>query len=192
MHSSPIPWQVFSDMPISSQCKFGTCSMHFEPSRPSCTHVYGTTTFSSTPQMDALCYNYDPVLLPRVSGISPLATVQSSKKRKKTEKEKEKKLTCGICKKTFLRPSAIKVHMRIHNGEKPFQCSYCPRSFSQSGNLTVHMRMHTGEKPFSCPVCCKGFSQSNSLKVHIRTHTGEKPFKCGTCLKRFADRLVNK
>lgn len=192
MHSSPFPWQVFPDIPVPSQCEFETCGVHCNPTLPPLPHVHGTSRFSPGPPREAFCCNYEPFVLPCVSSVSSLTTTAPSTKKGKgqSEQNKEKKLTCGICKKTFLRPSAIRVHMRIHNGEKPFKCIYCPRSFSQSGNLTVHLRMHTGERPFTCPICCKGFSQSNSLKVHIRTHTGEKPFQCKSCMKRFADRSV--
>ena len=187
MHSPSFPCHVFPDIPSSNHYEFGSCSMHFPPVAVSLTHMNGTARFTPSLPPEAFRYNCNPSLLQSIESMSSLAsTVPLSK----SKTDRAKKLTCGICKKTFLRPSAFRVHMRIHSGEKPFQCIHCPRSFSQSGNLTVHMRMHTGERPFTCPVCCKGFSQSNSLKVHLRTHTGEKPFECGDCMKRFADRLV--
>ena len=189
MYSSSLPWPVFSDRPpISGHSEFTISNSHRHPSKP---QIHDTAKFSSGPAFEAFRYNYDATFLQRVNGISSLATtaMESSNREKRSEKE-ERKLSCGICYKVFMRPSALRVHMRIHNGEKPFQCVHCPRSFSQSGNLTVHMRIHTGEKPFTCTICRKGFSQSNSLKVHIRTHTGEKPFKCRSCRKRFTDRLV--
>ena len=109
-----------------------------------------------------------------IAGIPFLLTSPFSKNVLPKEKKAKKTFACEICKATFKRPSAIKVHMRIHSGEKPYQCRFCPKAFSQSGNLTVHLRKHTGEKPYGCVICLKRFTQSNSLKVHVRTHTEEK------------------
>lgn len=169
-----VPWQLYQNIPGISQCEFSNCNMHPQ--------FNGTASF---PPPDGFPYNYGPAMSPYVSSTtSTVSPVPSNR----AENDNNKKLACEICRKMFLRPSALKVHMRIHNGEKPFKCIHCPQAFSQSGNLTVHLRMHTGEKPFVCGVCLKRFSQSNSLRVHMRRHTGEKPYECRDCNKCFADR----
>lgn len=175
MNSYAVPWHVLPDNhPTTSprQFEFIHRNMHLNPTPPlQLSQEHGTTMATSPPE--ALLY-YEPQMTPYISGVPsfvgtlPLATMVRIGENDK--KKQKKKFKCEICQKTFMRPSALKVHVRIHNGEKPFQCTYCPRSFSQSGNLTVHLRMHTGEKPFTCPVCFKAFSQSNTLKVHIRSH----------------------
>lgn len=176
-----VPWQVYQETPVTTQCEFPNCSMHPQ--------FRGTT--KDSPLLEALHYNYEPAMLPYISGVpSMVPTLPFTRATNKPEKDKCKKFACEICKKMFLRPSALKVHMRIHNGVKPFQCTQCPRTFTQSGNLTVHLRKHSGERPFACTICLKRFSQSNSLRVHIRRHTGEKPYQCRECKKRFADRFA--
>ncbi|XP_078345434.1 uncharacterized protein LOC144630951 [Oculina patagonica] len=178
INPATVPWQVYQNIPSSSQCtcEVPNCNMH---------HPEFHRTARGSPPMDSFYYNYEPAMFPYVSSSTSMEHPLQSNR---AENENKKKLTCEICKKMFLRPSALKVHMRIHNGEKPFKCTQCPQAFSQSGNLTVHLRMHTGEKPFVCGICLKRFSQSNSLRVHLRRHTGEKPYQCRECNKCFADR----
>ena len=49
-------------------------------------------------------------------------------------------------------------------------CPYCKRSFSKNFDLQQHMRCHTGEKPFQCIVCGRGFAQKSNVKKHMQAH----------------------
>ena len=179
--TTTVPWQVYPETTVTTHCQFPNCNMY--PQLPNVT--------KASPLLEAYHFNYESTIPPYISGAPPMVTpVPLSRTNNKTKENTCRKLACEICNKMFLRPSALKVHMRIHSGDRPFKCTHCPRTFTQSGNLTVHLRKHSGERPFTCTICLKRFSQSNSLRVHIRRHTGEKPYQCMECKNRFADRYA--
>ena len=99
--------------------------------------------------------------------------------------------SCFICKKTFLKKSALTVHIEtVHDGKKPFKCSLCVSEFSQKGNLKLHIEtVHEKKKPFTCSQCDASFGRKDTLKDHIKTvHDKIKPFVCSICNHSFPRR----
>lgn len=95
---------------------------------------------------------------------------------------------CGVCGKSFPRPSALRRHKRTHSGERPYICEFCGKTFTDNSSLTTHIRNHTGGRPTQrvpCETCGKSLASVHVLEVHRRIHTGEKPFECRVCGKAF-------
>ncbi|KAJ7992097.1 hypothetical protein DPEC_G00275020 [Dallia pectoralis] len=126
------------------------------------------------------------------------------------------KISCSICKRTFLRQNHLTMHMKSHNTlscnvcrnhytgkaqlrrhkctvenapASKYCCQYCGKSFTCRSSLTIHYLVHTGERPHTCTVCGKGFTQKGNLKCHMRLHTGEKPYKCPACETSFTQKV---
>jgi uncharacterized Zn-finger protein len=73
----------------------------------------------------------------------PVATISNT--ARKARKPEDKKHVCGICPKTFLRPSALETHQTTHTGATPFRCPIvdCQRhtkGFSVKSNMIRHCR----------------------------------------------------
>ncbi|KAI8371655.1 uncharacterized protein BYT42DRAFT_482563, partial [Radiomyces spectabilis] len=51
---------------------------------------------------------------------------------------------CVHCRKTFSRPSSLRIHTYSHTGEKPHGCPHpgCDRRFSVQSNMRRHLRVH--------------------------------------------------
>ena len=90
---------------------------------------------------------------------------------------KKKEFHCPVCAKAFATPSALGVHMRVHNDERPFACPHpgCDRRFRQKMHMNRHTRVHTKEQPFVCNVCNRAFSQISSMKRHMRIIHADTP-----------------
>ncbi|XP_010890847.2 zinc finger protein 701-like [Esox lucius] len=126
------------------------------------------------------------------------------------------KISCSICKRTFLRQNHLTMHMKSHSSlycsvcknhypgktqlkkhkcavdnfpTSKYFCQYCGKSFTCQSSLRIHHLVHTGERPHTCTVCGKGFTQKGNLKCHMRLHTGEKPYKCPECEMSFTQKI---
>ena len=82
-------------------------------------------------------------------GVSNLVNLHRFTHKREMEKQQTgggKKLFCEYCKKYFMSPSKLEIHIRTHTGEKSLTCETCFRQFSEAGSLRRHQLTHTGEK----------------------------------------------
>ncbi|SAM02628.1 hypothetical protein [Absidia glauca] len=76
---------------------------------------------------------------------------------------------CPHCRKSFCRPSSLRIHIYSHTGEKPHVCPYsdCGRRFSVQSNMRRHIRVHTGTNNDSASL--RGEHQPHLNDDHLST-----------------------
>uniref|UniRef100_A0A336MGD8 CSON000767 protein n=1 Tax=Culicoides sonorensis TaxID=179676 RepID=A0A336MGD8_CULSO len=118
-----------------------------------------------------------------------LGKVNNNKSNSKSapESNAERKYTCTVCDKRFLKRTNLIDHLKIHANVKSYSCTYCEKAFTQYGNLKAHIRSHTKQKPYECKICQKAYTQSSALKIHMRTHTNQRDYICNVCGKGFTN-----
>ncbi|XP_077989781.1 uncharacterized protein LOC144444241 [Glandiceps talaboti] len=95
-------------------------------------------------------------------------------------------LKCSVCLKEFLKPSQLRIHMRIHADDRPFICKECGIPFRTKGHLQKHERsqLHLSKvdavelptsdsshdpRPFKCKECQIAFRIPGHLAKHLRS-----------------------
>jgi len=94
--------------------------------------------------------------------------------------------SCSVCQKSFIAPSHLEIHFRVHTGERPFKYKISQLSFKSPGQLTVHLTTHSNETHFICLFCEKAFKTVKELSQHMAVHTKEKPHYCSKCSASFS------
>ncbi|KAI8338707.1 hypothetical protein BC941DRAFT_423630 [Chlamydoabsidia padenii] len=74
---------------------------------------------------------------------------------------------CPHCRKTFSRPSSLRIHIYSHTGEKPHVCPYfnCGRRFSVQSNMRRHIRVHVGNND-DISYLDSFYSQQQGSRIH--------------------------
>ena len=93
-----------------------------------------------------------------------------------------KAFRCGVCFKSCLSKSQLKIHYRTHTEEKPFACQNSDKQFEQKGHLVRHQATHSSISSFKCSICpeCRFFKTEGGLRVHKKFHY-ELKFACSHC-----------
>lgn len=82
---------------------------------------------------------YPPTML-----FQPQQPIYEQQETIKKDHQPYHRYHCHHCRKSFSRPSSLRIHIYSHTGEKPFKCHHqgCGRSFSVHSNMRRHLRVH--------------------------------------------------
>ncbi|AWP12988.1 putative zinc finger protein 888-like [Scophthalmus maximus] len=55
-------------------------------------------------------------------------------------------LKCGVCCRTFVRSSYIRLHIRLKKGQRPYHCKVCNKTFVKLDTFVAHCERHLRQK----------------------------------------------
>lgn len=64
----------------------------------------------------------------------------------KTESSNSADLKCGVCCRTFVRSSYIRLHIRLKKGQRPYHCKVCNKTFVKLDTFVNHCDKHLRQK----------------------------------------------
>lgn len=97
--------------------------------------------------------------------VDPAIFHASNSELRKTVTLKDLKYRCNFpgCKRRFLNKHTLGLHKKQHLGRH--KCEHCGKKFASASALRTHVRAHNGEKPYKCNVCGKCFNQNGNFLV---------------------------
>lgn len=126
-------------------------------------------------EMDAIHENdYIVAEEPSLDAI-PKISLNRQRRRKRSQNDGSRSLTCPECGKILSNASSFKYHMQLHSDETPYLCSDCGQGFKTRNAYDGHLVTHMESNPNKCDICGKSYRQAASLRSHMITvHDGEK------------------
>ncbi|XP_071097753.1 zinc finger protein 234-like [Haliotis cracherodii] len=126
-----------------------------------------------------------------------------SKKIKKSDKNV--KLFCDVCRKTFKHITSLSIHLEKHALPEIFECGICNKPFITKVTYEEHREFHDGlqvnqcyicgklcgrkkhshEAQYECDKCSKMFFEATHLAIHMVTHVQHGGIQCSVCKLKF-------
>ncbi|KAM6955916.1 uncharacterized protein PEZ65_006457 isoform 1-T2 [Lycodopsis pacificus] len=79
------------------------------------------------------------------SGEAKPASAPALNQPQKTQSSTED-LNCGVCCRTFMRSSYIRLHIRLNKGQRPYHCKVCNTTFVKLDTFVSHCDKHLRQK----------------------------------------------
>ena len=104
--------------------------------------------------------------------------------KKRIHAEKEQRISCQFCIRSFVDETGKKFHEKSHMKEKDNICISCDFKTHNKQILVAHMRTHTGARPYECKNCDHKASTVSTLYAHVKKHHKEIEWtSCNICAK---------